>query len=135
MWAKALQVMPPDQMKFALNACVNTLPTNANLHLWGRKSSATCTICQSSLQSLQHILNNCPKAMELRRYSQRQDSVVKVIGAFIKSHLPQGYSITMDLPSTSYRFPHHIVPTDQRPDVVWWSDQRKELHLFELTVS
>ena len=31
--------------------------------------------------------------------------------------------------------PHHIVPTNLQPDIVWWSDEKKELWLFELTIS
>ena len=29
----------------------------------------------------------------------------------------------------------HIVPTDLRPDIVWWDDQQKSLMLAELTIS
>ena len=43
LWVKAVQGLPPEPLKFALNASLNTLPTNANLHTWGRKSKDTCT--------------------------------------------------------------------------------------------
>ena len=39
------------------------------------------------------------------------------------------------LKSEIYHFPHHITPTNLRPDVVWWSEQKKELWLLKLTVS
>ena len=135
LWVKAVQGLPSEPLKFALNASLNTLPTNANLHTWGKKPSDVCPLCQGGRQSLLHVLNNCPVAMELRRYSVRHDAVLQVIGDFIKAHLLPHYSITIDIPSESYRFPHHITPTCLRPDIVWWSDQRKELWLFELTVS
>ena len=32
LWARAAQDLPPEPIKFALNASLNTLPTNANLH-------------------------------------------------------------------------------------------------------
>ena len=73
--------------------------------------------------------------MDLRRYSQRHDALLRVIGDFIHSHLLPHFSITLDISSTLYSFPQHIISTDQGPDIVWWSDERKELHLFKLTVS
>ena len=135
LWARAVRDLPPEPLKFILNASLNTLPSNSNLHMWGKKASDTCTLCQGSRQTLEHILNNCPKAMELRRYSLRHDPVLQVIGDFIKTHLPPQFSITIDSPSEVYSFPHHITPTNLRPDIVWWCDQRRELWLFELIVS
>ena len=38
-------------------------------------------------------------------------------------------------PSKPYSFPHHITPTNLRPDIMWWNDKQRELWLFELTVS
>ena len=43
--------------------------------------------------------------------------------------------MTIDLPSKSYSFPQHITPTDMRPDIVWWSDEKKELQMFKLTIN
>ena len=37
LWSKAVQSLPAEQMRFALNAAVDTLPHNANLHLWKRR--------------------------------------------------------------------------------------------------
>ena len=65
LWVKAIQDLPPDPLKFILNASINTLPTNSNQHRWGKKASDICTLCCVSSQSLEHILNNCSKAMEL----------------------------------------------------------------------
>ena len=69
--------------------------------------------------------------MDLRRYSIRHDAVLEVIASFVKKHLPY-YFISIDSPSNIY---HHITPTDLRPDILWWSDKKKELWLFELTIS
>ena len=135
LWVKATQGLPPEVMKFTINASINTLPTNANLHLWGKKDSDICRLCQQSRQSLPHVLNNCPVAMELRRYSRRHDEVLKVIGTCIKTSLPPNFTITIDHPSEPYAFPHHITPTDLRPDIVWWCDRQRVLWLFELTIS
>ena len=135
LWVRAVQELPPEPLKFVLNASLNTLPTNSNLHMWGKKASDICPLCRVSKQTLSHVLNNCPMAMELRRYSRRHDAVLQVIGDFIKTHLPPQFSISIDSPSEVYNFPQHISPTNLRPDIVWWSDQRRELWLLELTVS
>ena len=128
-WVRAVESLPPEPMKFVLNASLDTLPTNSNLHLWGKKPSNICTLCRSYSQTLVHVLNNCPRALELRRYSSRHDSVLRVIGSFIKRNLSSDYSITVDCPSEEYHFPHHITPTNLRPDIVWWSDRKKELYM------
>ena len=120
LWAQCVSQLPPEPMK--LNATLETLPTNTNLRRWGKKSSDTCPLCLGDNQTLLHILNDCSKAMELWRYSARHDEVLKVIVAFAKDHLPPSFSITADLPESTYSFPHHITPTNQRPDLVWWSN-------------
>ena len=74
--------------------------------------------------------------MELRRFSRRHDAVLEVLGSFIKQFLPQRFTISIDSPTESYKFPQHITPTNLRPDMVWWCDQpTRELWLFELTIS
>ena len=130
-----MQGLPPEPLKFTLNASLNTLPTNAVLHTWGKKPRDTCTLRREHRQSLLHILNNCQVDMDLRRYSERHDSVLKTFGDFIKSSLPPLYSVTIDHPTDTYSFPHHITPTNLRPDIVWWGERQRELWLFELTIS
>ena len=73
--------------------------------------------------------------MELRRYSRRHDEVLKVIAEFIQAHLPQSFTITTDLDTDCYCFPHHIVATNLRPDIVWWSDELRQMWIFELMIS
>ena len=41
--------------------------------------------------------------------------------------------LTVDI-GDSYNFPLHIIPTDLRPDMVWWDDAHRSLCLVELTV-
>lgn len=135
LWVKAVQGLPPEPLKFALNASLNTLPTNANLHTWGKKTRDTCALCKEHRQSLPHVLNNCQVAMDLQRYSERHDNVLEVFRGFIEESLPHPFSMTCDHPSYDYTFPHHITPTNLRPDIVWWCDEKKELWLFELTIS
>lgn len=63
-WVKAVQGLPPEPMKFALNASLSTLATNSNLHSWRKKAHNTCSLCRESRQPLvhTHVLNKCPVA-------------------------------------------------------------------------
>ena len=38
MWATCVAKLPPEPLRFVLNASVESLPTNANLHKWGKRS-------------------------------------------------------------------------------------------------
>lgn len=135
LWVKTLQYLPQKAMKLALNSSMDSLPTNSNLYTWGKKSRDSFALCLQYRQSLLHILNNCPVAMDLRRYSRRHDEVLKVLGEFARANLPAEFNLTIDLPSEPYRFPYHIFPTDMHPDMVWWSDEMNKLWMFELTIS
>ena len=103
LWVWAMQNLTPEPVTFVLNAALDTLPTNSNLHRWGKKSYDTCPLC-SSHQSLLHILNNCPIAMDLRRYNRRLDEVHLLVVGFVMSHLRPSILVTIDLPSMGYSF-------------------------------
>ena len=123
LWARSVGKLPPEPLRFALNATVESLPTNSNLHKWGKRASASCILCQGNQQSLLHILNGCPVAMSLRRYAERHDNVLQILSLFVKQHLKPSYALTADLSDEPYAFPQHITPTNLRPDLVWWSEQ------------
>ena len=127
-WAKAVQSLPDDSFKFALNAAHDTLPHNTNLHLWGKKASDTCPLCQEDHQNLVHVLNSCKATLDLRRYNIRHDSVLTAHYESITQHLPESASSTIDL-GDKYAFPTHIVSTDLRPDIVWWDDTCRSICL------
>ena len=112
----------------------NTFPHNTNLAKWRKKEnlSSACQLCGEK-QTLLHILNHCPQALSMRRFNARHDAVLEVIASFIAQHLPESYKVTADLPRYQpYMFPLHIATTDQRPDIVVWSDTVQEV--IELTV-
>ena len=132
-WSTAVRSLHPDTLKFALNAAVDTLPHNANLHLWRKKDSDRCPLCSADSQNLVHVLNSCKVALELRRYNKRHDAVLQVITEVVKEAIPTTASISVDL-DNQYRFPSHITNTDLRPDIVWWDDDAKTVTLLELTV-
>jgi hypothetical protein len=132
LWSKAIQSLPPEQSKFALNAAVDTLPHNANLHLWKKKESSACPLC-GERQSLIHVLNCCNVARDLRRYNARHDEVLQAVVDTIRIKLKPTSSLSADL-GEDYSFPTHIVPTDLKPDIACWDDSKKVMTLVELTI-
>ena len=135
-WATAVQQLLPELLKFSLNAVQDTLPHNDSLSRWRKKEglSSNCKLCGGK-QTLLHVLNNCPRALNLRRYNERHDKVLEGIANFITDNLPENYKILADLPgSQAYLFPPHIATTDVRPDIVVWNDNIREVWVFELTV-
>ena len=130
-WTTAISTLPEWCFKFALNSVTDTLPHNSNLCRWKKLPSPQCQLC-GGYQSLAHILNSCPKALDLRRYTTRHNSVLKTIVYFIRSHLPDGMRVTADLPEEEYNFPQDVASTDLGPDIVIWDSQ--VIHIIELTV-
>ena len=130
-WAEALWDLPERVMKFTLNAAQDTLPHNANLHLWKKLPTPNCPLC-SNRQTLLHVLNNCPVALQNRRYNQRHDAVLKQLYQFVISHASPQQQVTVDLPDQEYCFPASFAATDSRPDMVIWS--QSSIHLVELTI-
>ena len=78
-----------------------------------------CKLCGGK-QTLIHVLNNCPVALEMRRYCHRHDCVLSEIVDFIKSHLPPASNIMADLPGAPCQYPPDIGTTDLRPDIIIW---------------
>ena len=109
-------------MKFILNATLDVLPKNHNLHLWKKKTSPSCNNLCGEAQALLHVLNNCSTARNLRCYNHRHDLFLQEIASAIKPHLP---SLSVDI-SEGYQFPRHIV--------VWWDCNSKSVCIAELTV-
>ena len=130
-WGKALMLLLDEERKFALNSALDTLPHNANLHLWRKRRDNICPLC-GERQTLIHVLNMCPVALTTRRYNHRHDAVLEVIANTISNHLQPTEHMTSDL--SEYQFPQHIVPTTLRPDIVCWDDGKKRLLLIELTI-
>ena len=113
-------------MKFALNA-----PHQSNLKRWKKVYNEDCPLCKEK-QSLLHV---CQKALDLRWYTKHHDSVLEVIASLVKDHIPNVYVFSADLSSEKYSFPEHICKSDSLlPDIVIWSDLKREVWLIELTV-
>ena len=80
-WAQALERLSPSELKFAINACQDTLPHNVNLALW-KGHPSHCKLC-GERQTLLHVLCNCPLALQLRWYNARHDEVLRTIYNFL----------------------------------------------------
>ena len=131
LWSSTIATLPERVFKFALNSLTDTLPHNANLHLWKKLPSPSCNLC-GQRQTLLHILNACPHALEKRRYNARHDAVLQSIYTFLVKHLPPTTSVTADLCDQQYVFPQHFATTDSRPDITVWD--QTNITLIELTV-
>ena len=130
-WAKAMEGLKDEHQKFVLNSAVDTLPHNANLHLWKKRKDGFCPLC-GERQTLIHVLNTCKAARDARRYNVRHDTVLNEIVSLISAYTKPPATLSADL--GDYNFPHHIVPTDLRPVIVWWDDSRRRILLIELTI-
>ena len=136
-WSTAVWALPSHIMSFALNATQDTLPHNSNLVRWKRNVSPQCRLC-GQLQTLHHVFNACPVALKERRYDARHNAVLAEIAQFVHGHLRscdwgKDYNMTVDLPTKEYRPPHHLCPTDLKPDLVIWNDAKHSVFLIELT--
>jgi len=100
-WSTAVQKLPPQLLKFSLNAVQDTLLHNANLAIWRSREglSSACKLC-GRRQTLLHVLNNCPRALNLRRYNERHDAALEVISKFMAESLPDVYKLLADLPQS-----------------------------------
>ena len=132
-WSRAVQSLPSGLMKFTLNAAQDTLPHNVNLAYWHSLSDA-CKLC-GGRQTLLHLLNNCPVALQCRRYNQRHDLVLAAITAFLTEVLDSDYTIISDLAGAdTYTFPPTLATTDLRPDIVVLSEVKRHAAIIEMTV-
>ena len=57
-WKSYMFDMKKGTLKFLLNASIDTLPTDANLVNWNKKTSDKCVQCKCRESTL-HILNAC----------------------------------------------------------------------------
>ena len=127
LWSTTVQSLPECVFKFALSALTDTLPHN----LWKKLPSASCNLCGQQ-QSLLHVLNACPYALEKRRHNDRHDGILESIYIFLKKLLPPSQNVTADLPNLQYSFPQQIACTDSHPDLVVWD--QSAITIIEFTV-
>ena len=89
-WSKAVQKLPLELLKFfSLNAVQDTLPHIATSAMWRKREglSTACKLC-GERQTLLHVLNNCPKALNMHRYNEQHNAVLEVISKSMAKSLP-----------------------------------------------
>ncbi len=130
-WRSMIFNLPRGVLKFAVNASIDTLPTNANLKRWGKRSTSTCKC--GRIETLHHVLNNCSDMLE--RYSWRHDSILRAIVSRIE--ISRDIEMFADLPTHMAgisTIPADILVTSLRPDMIILNRVEKNMTIFELSV-
>jgi len=112
-WTTHVALISPTIANFARKELMRCLPTNSNLHRWGKASSEACPNC-SAVEMENHVLNNCSVAAQEGRYTWRHNAVLKILVAHIQCHLPAQESLFVDLPG--FKSPADIY-TSILPDI------------------
>ena len=71
----------------------------------------------------------CTAARDGRRFNARHDIILTEIVSLLSAHITPSTNLSADL--GSYIFPYHFVPTDLRPDIVWWDDSLRKIMLID----
>ena len=74
-WSRIFQGLhvPSGQLSFMIRAASDTLPTPLNLIRWKYRTDPKCPLCKYHFPTTKHILNACPVALSLDRYTLRHD--------------------------------------------------------------
>ena len=141
-WTESLGTLGKYPLRFGVNAICDTNPTNLNLSRWfaNRKISEKCSLCGTENESLTHVLASCKVALGTgahdpkNRMLYRHDSILKVIADDIKQHVPDAFSLIIDLKSDGENYaalpvegpvlPHVAMLGTLRPDIVLESNEK-----------
>ncbi|XP_057679566.1 uncharacterized protein LOC130908003 [Corythoichthys intestinalis] len=80
-WSNIMQA-DLHRVLFLVAAVYDSLPSPANLHVWGKSETPSCSLC-SGRGSLEHLLSSCPKSLADGRYRWRHDQVLKAVAESI----------------------------------------------------
>ena len=116
-WKSYLYALPKGTMKFIINSCINTLPTRANLRLWGRSSSDKCILCGRK-ETTYHILSSCPVSLQQGRYTYRLNNVIQENTENIDTNIFQYYSDIQGKTIGGGTIPPEVIVTAEKPDIV-----------------
>ena len=134
-WSQTVLSLNDRVLSFPLNLIQDTLPHKANLKRWhtGISDNSDCPLC-GKYQTVQHVLNNCSKALVDKRYTWLHNSILSKLYNIVLRHLCESWKKIVDLPYRDYIFPSAIATTSLRPDVVLWCPNSKHMKLLELAV-
>ena len=109
-----------------------TLPTAANLKRWKKSSCDLCKLCKQR-QTTDHILSACKVALNTNRYTWRHNCVI----SYIVNSVDSKFTVFSDLPGHTAKgggsIPPEFCVTAEKPDIVIIDNQKKTIHLLELT--
>ena len=121
-------------MKFLLNACIDTLPSKANLMRWKKSPSDLCKLCKGR-QTSNHVLNICKVGLNTGRFKWRHDNILSYLVSLIETEKFEVYS---DLPGHQAAgggtVPPEVAVTTLVPDIVVINKLTKDIEIWELTV-
>ena len=117
-----------------LNAGIDTLPTPANLKRWKYSSSDKCKLC-GNRGTTNHYLNCCKVMLDTKRYTWRHNNIINFI---VNSVDKEKFKVFSDLPGWEAAgggtIPADLCITNLKPDIVIIDNEKKILHIYELTV-
>ena len=132
-WQSYLHNLKKGTMKFILNACINTLPTQDNLKLWNKSTCDKCALCGNRDSTL-HTLSGCKVALEQGRYTWRHDNIIKYIADSVDT---VKYSVYADIEgyrnTTGGTLDPALAVTLEKPDLVIHDTHKNTVEICELT--
>ena len=132
LWKSTMFQLKSGTLKFMLNACIDTLPTPANLRRWKKTSCDKCKLCGNRGTS-NHYLNCCSTMLNTGRYTWRHNNLIN----FIVTNVDNKFQVFSDLPGWEATgggtIPTNLCVTNLKPDIVIMDTLKKQMHIFELT--
>ena len=133
-WRSYMFNLKAGTLKFLFNACIDTLPSLANLKRWKKSPSDLCKLCRGR-QTSNHVLNICKVGLNTGRFKWRHDNILSYIVSLMDT---DKYEVYSDLPGYhavgNGTIPPEVVITSQVPDIVVFSKETKAMEIWELTV-
>ena len=127
-WKSYIFDLKHGTMKFLLNAAIDTLPTNANLFKWNKRTNDKCVLCKCR-ETTSHILS-----LEMGKHLWRHNTIINYL---VQSVDTSKFKVFSDLPDHTVdggSIPADICITAQKPDLVIIDEKSNTIHIFELTV-
>ena len=129
--------LPHKQLSWLMRACVDVLPSYANLRRWNKVLSDKCALC-GERETMRHVLTHCPVAVNQLRLNLRHDSILlHIVKQIHASNSQPGKRIIADVKGHTLpdggTIPPEVVVTGQRPDIVLIDEKSGDFELFELT--
>ena len=129
--------LPHGQLSWLMRACVDCLPSYANLRRWNKVLSDKCALCNQS-ETMRHVLTNCKPALDQGRLEFRHNSILlHIVKQMRASGLHVGKRIMADIPGFRLpdggTIPPELLVTLKKPDIVLIEEKTNKVELFELT--